>query len=540
MSISTYTKKQIESVSRSKLVTSLLEVKAVDTDTSSTVSLEALKPYVMPAYDSVFEAAVESRIISPDLPAAFTFHIVAAVDPLKLILNANGRNRRRNWHHVTDLAWAMQTGFRPCLTDCAITLDQKTANAGHSVAAFFAAFLPLDFFAWARVEGVRELVPDSADSLEPEYRTVFKTPPLRKDADTPAEGFIQVERTTGLDLVETETGELVAEFTTWNDEQRAEDYQGYIDRAFESTPHLAEFRICVNVEPHAVTAYDTIARGRQADEQLYLFSPTRQWETDRDWLDLKSLSQILKALHLRCKASPVALDDAQTAWSYGSNKGGGRTNPSHFPGFALANVARLAKCDYVRQHFGEAGSLLVGSSALPALFAVPSENPPALCPIRANALKDVATVLASITVDQIHAMVERLQASKPDVLVKKINARLTDDGSGNWVRPSADWIQSALVMVAKGAEKLPLAKELPTFVEKEGGESKRAELYQLTAARGHDWDCGEKDKTDGDYLIGAVHPAMVLVDDYFGESGKDSRAEAFRPKRKNKRRAKKS
>jgi len=95
-------------------------------------------------------------------------------------------------------------------------------------------------------------------------------------------------------------------------------------------------------------------------------------------------------------------------------------------------------------------------------------------------------------------------------------------------------------MVAKGAEKLPTAKDLPNYSEKEGSPAKRAELFQLTAARGHDWDCGNEDRIDCDYLLGAVHPSMILVDTYFGESGKDSRAEAFRPKRKNKRRAKKS
>ena len=539
MSISTFTKTQITNVKRAKLVDALLAVRAVDTDTSSTVSLEDLAPYVLPAYQAVYDAAVTQRDTDPDLPAAFTLHLRCHISPLMRLLNANGRNRQRNWHHVSDLAHAMQQSFRPCLTDAAVTVDQKCANAGHSVAAFFAAFVPLDFFSWARVEGVRELVPDSADSLEPEYRTVFKTPPLRKDAESPADGFIQVPRSTGLEMVETETGELVEEYTLWDDEQRAADYQGYIDRAFAAVPHFAEFRVCVGVESHAVTAYDTIARGRQADEQLYLFAPTRQWEADRDWLDLKALSQILKAIHLRCKADPVALDEAHTAWSYGSNKGGGRTNPAHFPGFALANCHRLAKCDYVRQHYGEAGALLVGSSALPALFAVPGENPPALCPLRANMLKDLATVLSSITVDQIAVLVSRLQAESPDTLVKKINARLTDDGSGNWVRPSADWIQSALIMVSKGADKLPTAKQLPNYTESEGSPAKRAELFQLTAARGHDWDCGEADKIDGDYLLGAVHPSMVLVDTYFGESGKDSRAEAFRPKRKNKRRTSK-
>jgi hypothetical protein len=80
---------------------------------------------------------------------------------------------------------------------------------------------------------------------------------------------------------------------------------------------------------------------------------------------------------------------------------------------------------------------------------------------------------------------------------------------------------------------------LPTYTPAGSDTAKRAELFQLTPARGAGWDCGQEvteAKQGVPYLSGAVHPSMVLVDTYFGESGKEGRAEAFRTKRKNRKR----
>ena len=544
MSVKSYTEKSIISVTRAALTKALLGIKAVDTDRSSTVPLEVFNGPVCEPYRAVLDSIIAQRDASPDLPHSGTVHVSLIHDDslvaLMAILNANGRNRLRDWHHVSDLAHTMQNGgYRPCLTDCAVTVGEKTANAGHSIAAIFAAFVPMDFFSWARVEGVSELVEESADSLEPEYQTVFPIPPVRKDASSPAEGFISAERVTGNAAIKLDDGKEVPEFTTWNDEERAADYLGYFRRAFEGIEHFAELRVCLQVEAHAVTAYDTVARGRQATEQLYLFAPTRHFESCRDWLDLKVLSQVLKALHLRCKPeNPAEIEKGSGVWNYGTNKGGGRTNPAHFPAFCLAHLKRLANCDYIRQNYGSHGSLIDGSYTFPALFEV-FEDCPELTGLRSNMVKDFATVFCTLSPAECVELVARLQ-DPDDKLVKALNKRLTDDNSGNWVRPSADWIQSVLILMARGADKIPSGKALPSYTPAGGDTAKRAELFQLTPARGAGWDCGQgvtESRHDVEYLTGAVHPAAVLVDTYFGESGKEGRAEAFRPKRKNRKRS---
>ena len=359
-----YTDSTIEAVTRLQLQKEVLAVKAVDTDRSSEVPLEVFLDCVVPEYKPVLEAAIKRRDESPELPHAATIHIdlmnPASFKALVAILNANGRNRLRNWHHVSDLAHVMQGGgYRPCLTDCAVTVGEKTANAGHSIAAIFAAFVPLDFFAWARVEGQQEMVPETKDDLEPEYKTVYRVPGFRADAPTISEGFRSVGRCTGTAKIEKPGGGEIEEFQTWDDEQRAADYHWYLTEAFKGREHFAELRVCVQVEAHAVTAYDTVARGRQADEQLYLFAPTRAYVADRrDWLSGKLFAQILKALHLRCKADGNEQGaEGSGVYAYGSNKGGGRTNPAHFPAFALAHLKRLANCDYVREYYGDHGAV---------------------------------------------------------------------------------------------------------------------------------------------------------------------------------------
>ena len=180
------------------------------------------------------------------------------------------------------------------------------------------------------------------------------------------------------------------------------------------------------------------------------------------------------------------------------------------------------------------------------MFEKPSDGDAEVMPVLPSLVKDLATVFCTLTPAECCVLAERLQ-DPGDKLVKLVNKRLTDDNSGNWVRPSADWIQSVLILLARGADTVPAGSKLPTYSLAEGAPVKRAELYQLTATRGTGWDMAQpEEEKQGrkvvpvSYLVGAVYPSCQLVDTYFGESGKDGRAEAFRPKRKNKKRVKKS
>lgn len=499
------------------LVNLILSVKMDENvNENDRITLERIAKYgVHPAYVSALEDSASTG-------HAGSIKVKLTVRLLLAMCLANKRNRSRTMSHCEALAMSFRSGWEYGLTDYAITRDGMTCNGGHSSFATLLAFVPIQVFEWfdiclreSPVKGDDGEVKLSSDG-QPVTEMVRYCPakPGRKlDDGSP----VDPSQWSDVDLIDCSLEQL-AEIEAADDEAKLDWLQDQLVLNLQryGIPESEWFVKLTTQQPNdIVTKFDTLSRGRQGSEQLELFQPTRHYiESTSVFESYKMAQQVLKCCHLRSKVKPAESDSGYV--TYGTPKGGGNCDPSHFPAFFLSFLEGIKELE---NYLDSKGKNSIVDLRHDDWKAIPEKDLLVVCIMS----KPVAMrrLLAAIARGVDHEKTPDALGVLADRFVKPKRK------TAYFQRPTATQIQASLFAIANNGA--------PDF------DSDTPIEHQI-GCRGNAWDVGKINSDDQFYWAHDVNQNAdavfvqcgSMVDQYFGDT--TTVAASGKAKRRNKRR----